>query len=75
MVQAVGEREVQRKVDHYSPQDIFAVGFKIENERAVQFRKWVMDAERLKSGGSVVIGQWGIGWARMTQVTSDLSVI
>jgi flagellin len=25
--------------------------------------------------GSVVIGQSGIGWARMTQVTSDLSVI
>ncbi|MBK6637571.1 MAG: virulence RhuM family protein [Rhodocyclaceae bacterium] len=67
MVQAEGEREVQRKVDHYSLQAIIAVGFKIENERAVQFRKWanqivkdytiqgwVMDADRLKSGGSVL---------------------
>ena len=67
MVQTEGEREVQRKVDHYSLQAIIAVGFKIENERAVQFRKWanqivkdytiqgwVMDAERLKSGGSVL---------------------
>ncbi|MDO9235052.1 MAG: RhuM family protein [Aquabacterium sp.] len=58
---------VQRKVDHYSLQAIIAVGFKIENERAVQFRKWanqivkdytiqgwVMDADRLKSGGSVL---------------------
>ena len=67
MVQTEGEREVQRKVDHYSLQAIIAVGFKIENERAVQFRKWanqivkdytiqgwVMDVERLKSGGSVL---------------------
>ncbi len=40
MVQTEGGREVQRKVDHYSLQAIIAVGFKIENERAVQFRKW-----------------------------------
>jgi hypothetical protein len=66
-VQTEGDREVQRKVDHYSLQAIIAVGFKIENERAVQFRKWanqivkdytiqgwVMDVERLKSGGSVL---------------------
>jgi len=52
---------------HYNLQTIIAVGFKIENERAVQFRKWanaivkdytiqgwVMDAERLKSGGSIL---------------------
>ena len=52
---------------HYSLQAIIAVGFKIENERAVQFRKWAnqivkdytiqgwtMDVERLKSGGSVL---------------------
>lgn len=67
MVQTEGAREVQRKVDHYSLQAIIAVGFKIENERAVQFRKWanqvvkdytiqgwVMDADRLKHGGSVL---------------------
>jgi hypothetical protein len=40
VVQTEGEREVQRKLDHYSLQAIIAVGFKIENERAVQFRKW-----------------------------------
>ncbi len=51
---------------HYSLQAIIAVGFKIENERAVQFRKWAnqivkdytiqgwtMDAERLKNGGNL----------------------
>lgn len=67
MVQTEGGREVQRKVDHYSLQAIIAVGFKIENERAVQFRKWanqivknytiqgwVMDVDRLKHGGSVL---------------------
>lgn len=66
-VQTEGEREVQRKVEHYSLQAIIAVGFKIENKRAVQFRKWanqivkdctiqgwVMDVDRLKSGGSVL---------------------
>jgi hypothetical protein len=52
------------QTNHYSLQAIIAVGFKIENERAVQFRKWAnqivkdytvqgwtMDAERLKHGG------------------------
>jgi hypothetical protein len=52
---------------HYNLQMIIAVGFKVNNERAVQFRKWanqivkdytikgwVMDDERLKNGGSVL---------------------
>ena len=52
---------------HYNLQTIIAVGFKVNNERAVQFRKWanrivseytikgwVMDDERLKNGGSVL---------------------
>jgi hypothetical protein len=67
MVQTEGDREVQRNVDHYSLQAIIAVGFKIENERAVQFRKWAnqivkdytiqgwaMDVDRLKHGGSIL---------------------
>ena len=67
IVQTEGKRQVQREVDHYNLQAIIAVGFKIENERAVQFRKWAnrivkdytiqgwtMDAERLKKGGSVL---------------------
>jgi len=52
---------------HYNLQTIIAVGFKVNNERAVQFRKWanrivkdytiqgwVMDVERLKNGGSIL---------------------
>jgi hypothetical protein len=59
------------QVNHYSLQAIIAVGFKIENERAVQFRKWanqivkdytiqgwVMDADRLKSGGSILADEF-----------------
>ena len=40
IVQTEGSRQVQRSVEHYNLQAIIAVGFKIENERAVQFRKW-----------------------------------
>lgn len=55
------------RVMHYSLAAIIAVGFKVENERAVQFRKWanqvvkeytikgfVMDDERLKAGGTIL---------------------
>ncbi|MCR5142656.1 MAG: virulence RhuM family protein [Ruminococcus sp.] len=53
--------------NHYNLQMIIAVGFKVNNERAVQFRKWantivkeftikgwVMDDERLKNGGTLL---------------------
>ena len=71
IVQTEGSRQVQREVEHYNLQTIIAVGFKIENERAVQFRKWanqivkdytiqgwVMDVERLKAGGSVLTNEF-----------------
>ena len=64
IVQTEGSREVSREVKHYSLQMIISIGFKVNNERAVQFRKWanavvkdytiqgwVMDDERLKRGG------------------------
>ena len=67
IVQTEGARQVQRETNHYNLQMIIAVGFKVNNERAVQFRKWanrivkdytikgwVMDEERLKNGGSVL---------------------
>lgn len=67
IVQKEGNREVSRNVDHYNLQMIIAVGFKINNENAVQFRKWAnrivkdytiqgwaMDVERLKNGGTVL---------------------
>ena len=63
IVQNEGTRQVQRETKHYNLQMIIAVGFKVNNERAVQFRKWansivkdytikgwVMDVERLKRG-------------------------
>ena len=67
IVQTEGSRQVTRDTKHYNLQMIIAVGFKVNNERAVQFRKWangivkdytikgwVMDDERLKNGGSVL---------------------
>lgn len=67
IVQIEGSRQVTREVKHYNLQMIIAVGFKINTDRAVQFRKWVnkiakdytiqgwvMDDERLKNGGSVL---------------------
>lgn len=63
IVQTEGNRQAQRETNHYNLQMIIAVGFKVNNERAVQFCKWangivkdytikgwVMDDERLKRG-------------------------
>lgn len=40
IVQTEGVRQVNREVTHYNLQLIIAVGFKVNNQRAVQFRKW-----------------------------------
>lgn len=64
IVQNEGGRQVTRSVNHYNLQMIIAVGFKVNNQRAVRFRVWAnqiveqytikgwaMDEERLKNGG------------------------
>nr|WP_277995538.1 RhuM family protein [Desulfitibacter alkalitolerans] len=71
IVQNEGSRQVARVIKHYNLQMIIAVGFKVNNERAVQFRKWVnqivkeytikgfaMDDDRLKNGGSILTEQY-----------------
>ena len=71
IVQTEGSRQITRDTKHYNLQMIIAVGFKVNNERAVQFRKWtngivkdytikgwVMDDERLKNGGSVLTTEY-----------------
>ena len=63
IVQTEGSRQVSREVAHFNLQMIIAVGFKVNNQRAVQFRKWAgqivkdhtiqgwtMDVERLIKG-------------------------
>ena len=68
IVQTEGSRQVSRQVKHYNLQMIIAVGFKVNNDRAVQFRKWAntivkdytiqgwaMDSDRLKNGGSCLL--------------------
>lgn len=67
IVQKEGNRGVSRDIVHYNLQMIIALGFKVDNERAIQFRKWVntivkeytikgfsMDDERLKNSGSIL---------------------
>jgi hypothetical protein len=57
--------------NHYKLPAIIAVGYKVNSERAVQFRKWsttiiehytikayAMDDERIKSGGSILTEQY-----------------
>lgn len=71
IVQTEGNRQVSRDTKHYNLQMIIAVGFKVNNERAVQFRKWansivkdytiqgwVMDDERLKNGGTTLTQEY-----------------
>ncbi len=38
-VQVEGTCQVSRNLDHYNLQMIISVGFKVNNQRAVQFRK------------------------------------
>jgi len=62
-VQKEGSREVGRNVDFYNLDAIIAVGFRVNSNRAIQFRQWatgvlrdfairgyVLDKERLKNG-------------------------
>ena len=61
----------QYDTKHYNLQMIIAVGFKVNSERAVQFRKWVnqiakdytikgwaLDSDRLKNGGSILTKEY-----------------
>jgi hypothetical protein len=64
IVQAEGQREVTRQVDHYNLDAIIAVGYRVRSHRGTQFRIWAterlreylvkgfaMDDERLKRAG------------------------
>lgn len=67
IVQTEGTRQVERQLTHYNLKMIIAVGYKVNNQRAVRFRVWTnqiveqytikgfaMDDERLKNGGTVL---------------------
>lgn len=62
IVQSEGKREVEREVTFYHLDAIIAVGYKVNSDQAVQFRKWatktlnefitkgyVLDKDRLKA--------------------------
>ena len=61
----------QYDTNHYNLKAIIAVGYKVDSEKAIQFRKWAidiieeytikgfaMDDERLKKGGSILSKQY-----------------
>jgi hypothetical protein len=63
IVQKEGNRQVKRNIDHYNLEGIISVGFKVNSQRAVDFRRWanqvlkqfairgyVLDDVRLKNG-------------------------
>jgi hypothetical protein len=69
LITAADRKSYQTK--HYNLSAIIAVGYKVNSERAVQFRKWAttvvkeytikgfaMDDERLKNGGTVLTKQY-----------------
>lgn len=84
IVQTEGSRQVSRDVLHYNLQMIIAVGFKVNNERAVQFRKWagqvvkdytiqgwVMDKDRLKNFGTILTEDY---FERQLEVIREIRV-
>lgn len=63
IVQNEGGREVSRNIEFYNLEAIIAVGFRVNSNRAIQFRQWatgvlqdfairgyILDKERLKNG-------------------------
>lgn len=63
IVQKEGRREVSRSVEHYNLEAIIAIGFRVNSERAANFRRWanqvlkdfavrgyVLDRKRLENG-------------------------
>jgi hypothetical protein len=63
IVQNEGKRAIKREMEHYSLETIIAIGFKVNSDRAVSFRRWaiqvlkkftirgyVLDDIRLKNG-------------------------
>lgn len=63
IVQKEGSREVKREIDHYNLDVIIAIGYRVQSDVAVLFRRWAtqrlheyiqkgftMDDERLKQG-------------------------
>lgn len=65
LVRKEGSRNVKREIDHYNLDMIIALGYRVQSQVAVRFRRWAtqrlheyiqkgftMDDERLKQGGN-----------------------
>jgi len=71
IVQNEGKRKVKRNVNFYNLDAIISVGYRVNSQRATQFRIWAtqklkeyiikgfaMDNERLKNGGTILNKQF-----------------
>jgi len=69
IVRREGARQVEREIEHYNLDAILAVGYRVRNQRGVQFRRWaterlreylvkgfVMDDDRLKNPPAPELG-------------------
>lgn len=65
LVRTEGTRQVRRSIDHYNLDMVIALGYRVQSQVAMRFRRWatvrlhefiqkgfVLDDERLKQGGS-----------------------
>lgn len=65
LVRQEGSRNVKREIDHYNLDMIISLGYRVQSQVAVRFRRWAtqrlheyiqkgftMDDERLKQGGN-----------------------
>ena len=65
LVRTEGSRQVRRSMDHYNPDMMIAIGYRVQSQVATRFCRWAtqrlheyiqkgftMDDERLKQGGS-----------------------
>ncbi len=65
LVRTEGSRQVRRNIDHYNLDMIIAIGYRVQSQIAIRFRRWAteslheyiqkgftMDDDRLKQGGS-----------------------
>lgn len=46
LVQAEGDRQVERQVEYYNLDVIISVGYRVKSQRGVEFRRWATDVLR-----------------------------
>ena len=50
LVQKEGNRDVKRKVLYYNLDMVISVGYRVNSDRAIQFRRYIIDKKRMANG-------------------------